>query len=109
MALNDAIKLVSGDNLPIIQLVLKDEFTGAPIDIAASSTTVNVLFRPSGNENTLATLPCTKTGAPGAVRFNFPGSSLAVPAGLYDGAIVISFNGNKQTVYDMLKFRVRNA
>lgn len=109
MAISDAIKLTAGDNKPDILIALKDEFTGKPIDIAASTTTVAVLFRYAGTDQTIATIPCVKTGAAGTVRFNFPGTTLSVPAGLYDGKIEIDFNGEKQSMYDLLKFRVRSA
>jgi len=41
------------------------------------------------------------------VRFGFPGNTLDVEQGVYEGEIEISFNGQIQTVFDVLKFYVR--
>lgn len=105
----DVIKLVQSDNLPEITLTLTDNNTGNPIDLSVATTTVNVYFRAVGESTVLATLPCSKVngGADGKVKFYFVGSTLNVEAGAYEGEIEISFNGQKQTVYDLLKFKVR--
>lgn len=105
----EAIKLVQSDNLPEITLTLTDTNTGAPLDLSVSTTTVTVHFRALGSTSIIASLPCTKTngGADGVVKFYFPGGTLDVEAGPYEGEIEISFNGQKHTVYDLLKFKVR--
>jgi hypothetical protein len=105
-----AIKLVRNDNRPIITLTLTDVSNGNPIDLSDPSTTVNVKFRKQGSSTLLSTLACTKTngGADGVVQFSFTGAALNVAAGLYEGEIEISFNGSIQTVYDTLKFKVRD-
>jgi hypothetical protein len=102
-----AIKLVRGDNRPYIRLVLRD-VDGNPIDL--ESSTVNVYFREAGATSILATLPCTlvNNGEFGEVIFNFPGNTLDVEPGLYEGEIEINFGGEIQTVYDILKFNVRD-
>jgi hypothetical protein len=46
-------------------------------------------------------------GTTGQVTFNFPGTTLNVPAGIYEGEIEIDFGAENQTVYDVLKFQVR--
>lgn len=105
----DVIKLVKDDNLPEITLTLTDTNTGNAIDLSASTTSVNVYFRAVGSTNVLATLSCSKVsgGSDGKVKFYFPNSTLNVDAGPYEGEIEINFNGQKQTVYDVLKFKVR--
>ena len=59
---------------------------------------------------TLATISCAKTtnGSDGKIQFSFTGGVLDVDEGSYEGEIIVSYNGNLQTVYDVLKFRVRS-
>lgn len=103
-----AIKLVRGDNRPYITLTLTDS-TGTVIDVSDGATTVVVYFRAAGSSTILATLSTTKIngGVDGQVKFNFPGTTLDVEPGGYEGEIEISFAGEIQTVYQVLKFTVR--
>lgn len=102
----ERIKLVQGDNLPYIKLALKNA-DGTPLDVA--DATVVVKFRAAGSETTRTTIPCTflSDGSDGLVQFNFPGDTLDVPAGAYEGEVEIDFAGQIQTVYTLLKFTVR--
>ena len=104
-----SIKLVQGDNLPIVTLTLTDAQTGNVIDLSASTTTVVVKLRSATGTTILSTLTCTKTngGSDGVVAFNFPTPTLTVPAGQYQGEIEMSFNGQILTVFDLLQFTVR--
>jgi hypothetical protein len=105
------IDMVAGDNLPCVALALTDSSTGSTIDVSNPLTTVVVLFRTPGATGGVP-LPCTNvdSGADGRVQFDFPSGVSNVPAGLYEGQIVVTFwNGNVQTVYDKLKFRIRAA
>lgn len=104
--MSDKIKLVQGDNRPYITLTLTDA-DGTAIDLFGA--TVRVYFRAVGTTTVLATIPCTLVsgGSTGKVVFNFPGTTLDVPAGLYEGEVSISFGSEVQTVYDVLKFQVR--
>jgi hypothetical protein len=43
------------------------------------------------------------------VRFNFAPDLLDVPAGLYEAEVEIDFEGQKQTIYDPIRFVVREA
>lgn len=105
----DKIKLVKGDNRPFITLTLTDS-TGATIDLSDVNTSVVVYFRATGTTTVLATLTTTKinSGLTGMVKFNFPGTTLNITPGAYEGEIEITFNGEKQTVYDVLKFQLRD-
>lgn len=106
----DVIRLVSGDNKPVIVLTLRDELSGMPYDLTPDSTSVAVRFRMAGAVGAPAsTIPCTKlgSGTEGKVQFTFPPGVLDVPAGMYEGEIVITEAGQVQTVYDLLRFRVR--
>lgn len=102
----DRIKLVQGDNLPYIRLTLRHS-NNTPIDVTGA--TVVLYFRAAGSTEILSTIPCTAPngGEDGVVVFNFPGSTLDVDAGYYEGEIEIDFDGVKQTVYNTLQFQVR--
>lgn len=105
----DVIRLVKGDERPVIVLTLTDDITNSPIDLSLSTTTVQVKFRKAGTTTLLSTMNCSKLsgGTTGQVQFNFSGGVLDVDPGMYEGEIVISFNGDIQTVYDTLRFTVR--
>lgn len=102
----ERIRLVQGDNRPYIRLTLR-QADGVAMNLA--DATVVVYFRRAGAEEILATIPCTKIGggASGEVSFNFPGNTLNVEPGAYEGEIEVDFEGEKQTVYEVLKFSVR--
>lgn len=102
------IKLVQGDNRPYIKMTLTNA-DGSAVDVSNSSTIVQVLFRQAGTSAVLSTITCTKPngGADGIVQFNFPGTTLSVTPGSYEGEIQITFGSEIQTVYDVLKFYVR--
>lgn len=102
------IPLVQGDNLPYISLTLTDNATGSVLNV--SGAVVRVYFRAVGQTTVLATLfciPLLPDGSDGRVKFYFPGTTLDVPEGMYEGEIEVDFGGLKQTVYETLKFRVR--
>lgn len=103
-----AIKLVQGDNRPYITLTLTNP-DGTPINLSEVTTAVRIYFRKANTTTVLSTLVCSKTngGADGKVSFNFPGTTLDVPPGNYEGEIEISFSSEVQTVYDVLRFVVR--
>lgn len=103
----ERIRLVQGDNRPYIRMTLR-QADGTAMDLQ-NATSVVVHFRRAGDTAVLSTLVCTKLdgGAGGEVSFNFPGQTLDVAPGAYEGEIEIDFDGEKQTVYEVLKFTVR--
>lgn len=103
------IKLVQNDTRPIVTLTLTDDSTGSPIDLSALSTTVTVKFRKAGSATLLATIPTNKvnSGLTGQVSFQFGAGVLNVAAGAYEGEINVNFNGDVQTVFDLMRFIVR--
>lgn len=102
------IKIVQNDTLPEVTLTLTDQQTGEPIDLSADTTTVLVKFRKLGTTTPVTELPCSKVDpANGVVRFGFPAPALDVAAGNYQGEIVIDFNGQILTVFDLLQFTLR--
>ena len=106
--MSSPIKLVQGDNRPYIKLTLTNS-DGTALDVSSVLTTVVVKMRAVGSTTLIATLSCSKPngGADGVVQFNFPAATLQIAAGSYEGEIEISFNGEIQTIYDKLKFSVR--
>jgi hypothetical protein len=103
----DKIKLVAGDNRPFIVLTLLNP-EDTPINLTDAA--VNVYFRAVGTTDILATIPCTVHDPNnGLCFFNFPDDTLKDLLGAYEGEIEITFdNGDKQSVYDLLKFQVRS-
>lgn len=105
----EKIKLVQGDTRPAIVCTLTDDTTGAAIDI--SGATVRLKFRGVGaTTNTAVVVGAVTNGLNGACVF-YPASSpemLQGEPGDYEGEIEITFaDGQIQTVYDLLKFKVR--
>lgn len=106
----DRIKLVQGDTLPYIKLTLTDPATGEAINVADADVIVRIHFRAAGSDTILSTIVCEKVdgGTTGVVRFNFANGALDVDPGPYEGEVEIDFDGQTQTVYDVLKFNVRS-
>lgn len=105
----DRIYLVQGDvNRPQIQATITDENTGSVINITGA--TVVLKFRLVGSDTLQATITGTVTnGSSGLVVFSMTEEALAGAAGEYEGEIEVTFaaGAGVQTVYDLLKFRVR--
>jgi hypothetical protein len=106
----DVIRLVAGDERPVVILTLTDDITGGVIDLSAGSTTVSIKFRAAATTTVLSTITCSKLsgGTTGQVQFDFTGGVLDVDPGSYEGEIQISFNGQIQSVVDVLRFVVRD-
>lgn len=103
------IKLVQGDTKPALVCSITDEITGVAINITGA--TVLLKFRAAGSTTLTATVTGSVTnGAAGEVAF-YPASAPAMllgEAGDYEGEIQITFSdGTIQTVYDLLKFKLR--
>ncbi len=123
MAFYETISLVSGDDLPELQFVLRDSNTAAtgqtldandpttwsPIDLTGQ--TIRVYFRALGGSTILDTITCGKIApyADGKCFLQWNPTTLDVAAGVYEGEIELeNSSGQKLTVYDKLKFRVRD-
>lgn len=121
----EKIKLVQGDTRPALVVSLTDENSGAPL--AITGATCRMYFRALGGTTILATLvgttlpgivlangslsfdsPYNTSGSGGRVQFNWATGDLDQEAGEYEGEIEVTFSdGSKQTVYDKLKFKIR--
>lgn len=122
--MSERIKLVSGDSRPQIYVSITDKKFGQPIDL--SQVDIQMRFRAQGSPTILATMDGQKlpgivnadgttndaaaaVGVGGRALFNWPSHTLDVPAGYYEGEIVLNFpDGTVQTIYDPVKFKVRD-
>ncbi|OUW88871.1 MAG: hypothetical protein CBD86_02015 [Gammaproteobacteria bacterium TMED226] len=122
MAYSETINLVVGDTLPELTITLKDSNTaasGQTLDendsttwnpISLSGKTVKLRLRELGTTTVKSTLSCTVTNASGGVvTTDFPSGTLDT-AGTFEGEVEITTTsgGAKQTVNDLLKFKVRD-
>lgn len=121
MAYSDTLNLVTGDTLPELTFTLKnshlaasgqildaeDSTTWAAINVTGAS--VRLRLREVGSTTITSTLTCSLTNPSlGKVATNFPAGTLST-AGVYEGEIEITFNnGGVQTVYDLIKLKVRS-
>jgi hypothetical protein len=105
----EKIKLVQGDTRPAIVCTITDDTTGAPINI--TGCTVRLKFRAAGATVLTATITGSVTDGPNGQVVFFPSSDPAMLQGApgdYEGEIEITFaDTTVQTVYDLLKFKVR--
>lgn len=106
--MSERIKLVQGDTRPQIQATLTDETTGTPINITGATCVMK--FRAVGATVLTDTLNGVVTdGLNGIVVFPWNAMTLDCDPGDYEGEIEVTFanNSGRQTVYDLLKFKVR--
>jgi hypothetical protein len=107
--MTDKIKLVKDDTRPALVCTITDDTTGAVIVLTGASALLQ--FRAVGSSTLQATVPGTVTDGPNGVVVFYPASApemLQGDAGDYEGEIQITFaDGQVQTVYDLLKFKVR--
>ena len=121
MAYFETINLVQGDTKPQLNFTLRDSKTavaGKTLDENDSSTwavinitnhSIELKFKAINTTTVLFTeaLGIT-TAAEGTCYMIWPADSLDVAAGIYEGELQITdASGKVQTVYDKLKFKVR--
>jgi hypothetical protein len=103
----DVIRLVVGDDRPVITISFTDDITGLPYDV--STSTVSVRFRQKGIDDVLiATIPCSLGPATNQAQFDFTSGVLdGIEPGHYEGEVVIDEGSQIQTVYQVINFRIR--
>lgn len=122
MAYYETIDLVAGDDKPEINLTLRDSNAAAPgftLDpddpltwdpIDLTDVTIQVHFRALGSTVVLDTMQCVKV-APftnGTCYMPWNLDTLDVAAGTYEGEIELTYSDTRKlTVFDLLKFKVR--
>ena len=123
MAYFETINLVQGDTNPVLNFTLRDSKTavaGKTLDEDDSSTwaiinitgySIELKFRAIGSTTALFTEALGITSAAGGTCYMiWPADSLDIAAGMYEGELQITDNSTParvQTVYDKLKFKVR--
>lgn len=108
-SMTEYIKLVQGDSRPALVVTLKDRVTDEPINLTGA--VVVLKFREAG----AATLSASINGSiidpvNGGCIFHWSSVAGALDGepGLYEGEVEITFSDTtKQTVYDLLKFKMR--
>ena len=107
--MSDKIKLFQGETRPALGCNITDDTTGAPLVITGA--TIVLKFRLMGSTSLQATVPGTVTDGPNGQVVFYPASAptmLQGEPGEYEGEVEITFSdGQIQTVYDVLKFNVR--
>jgi hypothetical protein len=107
--MNEKIRLVQNDTRPAIVCNIKDDTTNLPINITGA--TVVLKFRAAGATTLTATVTGSVTDGPNGQVVFFPASApemLQGEPGDYEGEIEMTFSdGQIQTVYDTLRFKVR--
>ena len=104
----EKIKLVQNDTRPVIVCTLTDEVTGNPITITGATPRLKV--RAVGSTTLQATLVGVVTDGPNGVVAFYPALTPAMldTAGDFEGEIEVEFSdGQLQTLYDILKFKIR--
>tara|TARA_R110002051_G_scaffold33307_3_gene74854 strand:+ start:291 stop:671 length:381 start_codon:yes stop_codon:yes gene_type:complete len=123
MAYFETINLVQGDTKPELNFTLRDSataVTGKTLDENDSSTweiinitgyTIKLKFRALNSSTALFTESLAIiSGSGGTCSMLWPADSLDITAGIYEGELELTDNGTParvQTVYDKLKFKVR--
>lgn len=120
MSYSATIPLVEGDTLPVLYMNLKDSNSPAvgqildesdpntwqPIDLAGA--TVRLKIREVGSTAIKTTITGSVTDAAnGRVAFQWNSQALDT-AGVYEGEIEMETASGIQTVYDLIKLRVRS-
>ena len=127
MAYFETINLVQGDTSPQLNFTLRDSKTAITTDpvtildeddsstwaiINITNYSIELKFRALGSSTVLFTEALGITSAAGGTCYMiWPADSLDVAAGMYEGELQITDNtatpARVQTVYDKLKFKVR--
>jgi hypothetical protein len=108
--MSEKIKLVQNDTRPALVCTITDDTTGEVINLTGAAAVLK--FRTVGSADLQATVTGYVTDGPNGVVAFYPASApemLTGAAGDYEGEIQITFvDGQIQTVYDLLKFKVRS-
>lgn len=107
----ETYKYVQGDTGPQLRLTFSDEDTGTATDLTGA--TVNLHFRAAGEDTILWTKvlyvnPDPAESVKGIAIVNWQPGDLDIEPGAYEGEIeVVRASGVRETIYDKLKFKIR--
>lgn len=104
------ILLVRGDTGPQVQMTITDAVDGSVVDLTGATATL--FLRAEGGDTIVLTRGLTipvETAATGTATIVWQVGDLDLAGGDYEGEIeVLLYSGIRQTVYELLKFRVRD-
>lgn len=106
---DNRIRLVRNDTGPQIRFTLVDESTGDPINLSSATATLHMKSATTGLVvlSRSLTIPVS-TAAQGIAIAVWDAGDLNLTPGDYDGEVeTVLSTGIRQTVYDVLKFRIR--
>ncbi len=102
-------KYVQGDTGPQIKVVLSEEDSGAAVDLSGGTVTLH--FRAAGEDTVLFSRGLyinPETADTGEAVLQWQATDLDQEAGAYEGEIeVVRGSGVRETLYDKLKFKIR--
>lgn len=102
-------KYVQGDTGPQIKVALTEEDSGNPVDLTGGTATLH--FRAAGEDQVLFSRQFfinPQTAQNGEAVLQWETTDLNQEAGAYEGEIeVVRSNGLRETLYDKLKFKIR--
>jgi hypothetical protein len=107
---DNRIRLVRKDTGPQVQLTLTDDATGAAVNLSGATATLHLKSLTTGTTvlSRALTIP-PSTASQGVAVIVWSTGDLDQTPGDYDGEVEIVFtSGMRQTVYDVLKFRIRD-
>jgi hypothetical protein len=107
--MTEKIKLVQNDTRPALVCTITDETTGTVIDVTGASAVLK--FRAVGGSALQASVTGSITDGPSGQITFYPASApeMLEASGDFEGEIQITFADSQvQTVYDVLKFKVRS-
>ena len=120
MAYSETLDLVAGDTLPELTFTLKDSnkaATGVELDaqdpdtwevIDLTNCSVRLRLRKAGESTVSTTLTCTVSDPTAGVCITDFSSGGLTEAGTFEGELEVTFaTGGVQTVYDLIRIRVR--
>jgi len=103
-------KYVRGDTGPQLKITVTEEDTGDPVDLTGATATLH--FRAAGEESVLfsrAMVISTQNAVVGVAVVDWAEGDLDQEAGSYEGEIeIVKANGIRETLYDKLKFKIRD-
>jgi hypothetical protein len=107
--MTERIKLVRGDTSPQIRLTLKDQVSQDPINLTGATVTLH--FRAAESDEVLFSRPAfiNPDVAPNGVCYiEWAEGDLDLEAGNYEGEIeVVTATGLRETIFSLLKFKLR--
>jgi hypothetical protein len=104
------VKIVSGDTRPVLVFQIRDRKTGTVVDLTESSISVFMKFRQVGSSETLQDIACEKVDPEqGVCKLQWPPGSLDIEAFRHEGEVYVNFDGEVQTDFEVVKFKVREG